>query len=308
MNEKYESVGGASPRATTVRGKNIGIEMNGGELEGTVGVDSSDRIGIKMNGGNVQLTNKYGYGGINGKQGLIVNGGNITLDKMKIYSTETGLIVNHGLTINGSLTIDSGEGNGIEVNDGSNLNLSTVFLSIDAGNNCIYLNGGTISLGQYTHLDAKQGYEIYINKGINDTNKNDVLNLENGFMFDSYTPASSYYDETFYDLDIYVNPSNKIVKMSDKMKFLKLEGNRLKLNFCSNNPSVSNTNSTSGVKICESLGASYDGPIYSNELSCGTLVYINEEENAINTNCNSLVNNENDKGQQGPEIVDVPST
>ena len=27
MNEKYESVGGASPRATTVRGKNIGIEM-----------------------------------------------------------------------------------------------------------------------------------------------------------------------------------------------------------------------------------------------------------------------------------------
>ena len=252
MNEKYELVGGASPRATTVRGKNIGIEMNGGELEGTVGVDSSDRIGIKMNGGNVQLTNKYGYGGINGKQGLIVNGVNITLDKMEIYSTETGLIVNHGLTINRSLTIDSGEGNGIEVND--------------------------------------------------------VLNLENGFMFDSYTPASSYYDETFYDLDIYVNPSNKIVKMSDKMKFLKLEGNRLKLNFCSNNPSVSNTNSTSGVKICESLGASYDGPIYSNELSCGTLVYINEEENVINTNCNSLVNNENDKGQQGPEIVEVPST
>ena len=276
-----------------------------------------DNTLITVNSGNVTLSGVILYAGWNGEydewgpdnivkgqgKALVVNGGKVELRYSNINSGGTALILNKGsnITLNRYFYINSYEGNGIEVNDGSVVNIN----STDAGSNifgtqnAIYLNGGTANLsGQVGLSSSSAGHGIYINKGINTSTKGDVLNLKNDFIF-------SYKEGTTPNFSIYVNPDITELRVTDEKEFMELINNKLNLGFCGSEWSPMSQSEEDRKAICSNLNSNYDGPIESNELGKCAVVYINgEKQNEADASCNPVTDNENEPSQ----IVNVPAT
>ena len=275
---------------------NVGLEVNGGTVTGSPGIYAGEI--------------NYDNGTYSGGRALVVNGGKVDLDKLRIASGGTALTLNKGSNItlnneNGEIYIDSYEGNGIEVNDGSVVNIISNSEHynppiIFGSQNAIYLNGGTADLnGQVGLSSSSAGHGIYINKGINTSTKGDVIKKKNDFIF-------GYAEGTTPNFSIYVNPDITELRVTDEKGFFELLDNKLNFGFCSNTYSVLESKSEEERKaICSNLNSNYDGPIESNELGKCAVVYINgEKQNEADASCNPVSNEENNN----PQVVEVPST
>ena len=301
-----------------VKGQGKALVVNGGTVNfigtsqlfaGNVGLEVND--GIVTGGPRIKAGEYNDNDTFSGGKGMIVNGGNIDLDYLYISSGETALTLNKGSNItlnneNGTNEIYSYEGNGIEVNDGSLVNIISppIYSSpiIFGSQNAIYLNGGTANLSELVDLSSSSaGYGIYINKGINTSTKGDVLNLKNDFVF-------GYEEGTTPNFSIYVNPDITELKVTDEKGFLELLNNKLNLGFCSNtNVWVESQTEEERKAICTNLNSNYDGPIESNELKSCTVVYINGNKNVVDEeNCNVQI--DNNEENNNPQVVEVPST
>ena len=312
-----------------------GLEVNGGTVTGSPWIYAGEHNydnntysggqGMIVNGGNIIFSDNWAIysGGIS----LIVNNGTNIKISTNHGSTNINSYEKNGVEINDGSVVNigdnpnyyikiSGKENGIEVNDGSTLNIQKVMNLTISGKNAIYLNGGTANLNNSLPYNSyplilsntSGGYSIYINKGINAKTGGDVLNLGQYFVLQTRFDSSAY-SEGYYikNPSIYVNPDIKGLKVSDEKKFLSYANNKLKLDYCSNNASASNTDKEDGPSICTKVGGHYDGPIYSNELGKCTTVYINGvKQNEPDASCNPVVDNENN--EQNPQIVEVPST
>ena len=300
-----------------VKGQGTGLVVNGGTVY-VSGRIYAGKLGLEVNGGTVTESPDI-YAGeeaehstYSGGQGMIVNGGNVELDHLYIKSGGTALTVNNGanVTLNGEnygFSINSYEGNGIEVNDESvvNINSAKRVTQISGSKNAIYLNGGSINLNGLIGLSSStEGKGIYINKGANTKIDGDVLNLGKDFVF-------SYPVGTTPNFSIYVNPNIKELRVTDEKNFMELLDNKLNLRFCSNTYNITASQTEEERKAtCSALRANYDGPIESNELDKCTTVYINsEKQNEPDASCNPVAKDENsENNEQGPQIVEVPST
>lgn len=296
-----------------VKGQGTALVVNGGNVYGIWLVTCGGKVGMIINGGNVR-TSGYIKAGVYNENNdtyssegnaLIINGGSFVKEnELHLLSGGTALTLNKGsnITLNcedSYSIIGSFEENGIEVNDGSVVNInSSKRLSIFGSQNAIYLNGGTANLnGKFGLSSSDTGHGIYINKGINTNTKGDVLNLKNNSIF--------MYGESTSNFSIYVNPEIAVVKVIDEKNFFSFEDNKLKLDFCSNYSSAANTDSEEGPKICNNLSSYYDGPIESNELGKCMVVYINgEKQNEVDASCNPV----SEEGNNNPQVVEVPAT
>ena len=300
-----------------------GIEVNNGASVtlNDAGINSYEGNGIEVNGGTVTGNPEIYAGEYNennetysGGQGMIVNGGNVELDEPKIYSGGTALTVNNGANV--SLTnkfyyidINSYEGNGIEVNDESVVNINSEYMAVATifgSTNAIYLNGGTANLNGFIGLGSStEGKGIYINKGVNTVTGGDVLKLGKDFVF-------GYDYGTTPNFSIYVNPDIKELRVNDEKKFMELLDNKLNLGFCSDTYGGPSSQTEEERKAtCSALGryVNYDGAIESNELGKCTTVYINGvKQNEPDASCTPVAEDENTENNQGPQIVEVPST
>ena len=296
-----------------VKGQGTALVVNGGNVYGIWLVTCGGKVGMIINDGNVRTSGYIKAGVYNenndtyssGGNALIINGGSFVKgNELHLLSGGTALTLNKGsnITLNcedSYSIIGSFEENGIEVNDGSVVNInSSKRLSIFGSQNAIYLNGGTANLnGKFGLSSSDTGHGIYINKGINTNTKGDVLNLKNNSIF--------MYGESTSNFSIYVNPEIAVVKVIDEKNFFSFEDNKLKLDFCSNYSSAANTDSEEGPKICNNLSSYYDGPIESNELGKCMVVYINgEKQNEVDASCNPV----SEEGNNNPQVVEVPAT
>ena len=298
-----------------VKGQGTGLTVNGGNVNFNDAGIYAGNVGIEVNGGTVTGNPGISAGEItendtcSGGQGMIVNGGNVDLDRPYIYSGGTALTVNNGSNV--TLTdeyfnINSYEENGIEVNDGSVVNINSIeFASIFGSQNAIYLNGGSINLNGSIGLSSStEGKGIYINKGVNTVTGGDILNLGKDFVF-------SYDYGTTPNFSIYVNPDIKELRVTDEKGFMELFDNKLNLGFCSDTYYGGEMSQSEEERkaTCSALGTNYDGPIYSNELGKCTTVYINGvKQNEPDASCTPVAEDENTENNQGPQIVEVPST
>ena len=298
-----------------VKGQGTALEINGGTVY-VSGRIYARKLGLEVNGGTV-TGNPSIYAGeeaengtYSGGQGMIVNGGNVELDNLYIKSGGTALTVDNGsnLTLTDEYSnINSYEGNGIEVNDGSVVNINSEYGStiLFGSKNAIYLNGGSINLNEFIVLSSStEGKGIHINKGVNTATGEDVLNLGKDFVF-------GYEKGTTPNFSIYVNSDIKELRVSDEKRFMEYLNNNLNLGFCSHTYVEESSQTEEERKAtCSALGANYDGPVESNELGKCTTVYINGvKQNEPDASCTPVIDNENtENNEQGPQIVEVPST
>ena len=295
-----------------VKNQGTGLVVNGGSVNFKKSPEiNAGNIGLEVNGGTV-TGRPWIYAGEaaenGGGQGMIVNGGNVELNGLDIASGGTALTVNNGanVALNGELIINSYEGNGIEVNDGSVVNINPEYgaTKLFGSKNAIYLNGGSINLNGFIRLSSStEGKGIYINKGVNTVTGEEVLVLGKNFVF-------GYEKGTTPNFSIYVNSDIKELRVRDEKDFMELLDNKLNLGFCGSVWAEMSQTEEERKAICTNLNSNYDGPIESNELGKCTTVYINGvKQNEPDSSCNPVIDNENtENNNQSPQIVEVPST
>ena len=311
------------PGTDVVKGQGTGLVVNGGTVY-VSGRIYAGKLGLEVNGGSVTGSSSIyaGEGNYNestytktysGGQGMIVNGGNAELDDSGIYSGGTALTVNNGMNVTltaesyDAIIINSYEGNGIEVNDESVVNINSEYIAaatIFGSTNAIYLNGGTANLSGKVGLSSStEGKGIYINKGVNTVTGEEVLVLGKNFVF-------GYEKGTTPNFSIYVNSDIKELRVRDEKDFMELLDNKLNLGFCGSVWAEMSQTEEERKAICTNLNSNYDGPIESNELGKCTTVYINGvKQNEPDSSCNPVIDNENtENNNQSPQIVEVPST
>ena len=270
----------------------LGIEVNGGSVTGEMSIYAGEHN---------ENNNTY-----SGGQGMVINGGNVDLNNCNIFSGGTALTVSDDSavisteSVCGLNRLYSYESNGIEVNDGAEINIygeNEIFGS----KNAIYLNGGTANLNGRIFLGSSTGGRgIYINKGINTKTNEDVLKLNKNFIF-SYESSN----ETTPNFSIYVNPDITELRVTDEKGFIKLLEDKISVEFCGGYFSRCSQTEEEKKAICENLDANLDGPIESNELGKCTAVYINGvKQNEEDASCNPVADNKNEPSQ----IVNVPAT
>ena len=327
-NGKYNEKG--SPD-NVVKNQGTGLVVNGGTVN-ISGRIFAGKLGLEVNDGTI-TGNPVIYVGENTKNGflggnaIIANGGTLNLYGSgnieatsafnNIESGNVAITIEQGTIVNLyghakqdptyliDLHIISDQENAIEVNEGGTINITNSVLS--GQKNALYLNGGTANLSNVVALSSSEdGYSIYMNKGINSNTGKESLVLKDNFIFGT-SFYIAYIMDTSTSYSIYVNPNITELRITDEKEFFRLENNKIKLDFCSNNRSASNIgNNTS---LCTNLNANYDGPIYSNELDKCTTVYINGvKQNEPDASCNPVAEDENTENNQGPQIVEVPST
>ena len=295
-----------------ISNQGMGIVVNSGNVYLSNYIKAG-KLGLEVNGGIVTGISTIYVGELNydnetysGGQGMVVNGGKVEFDDVYIQSGGTVLTVNNGanITLNDWLMFGY-EGNGIEINDDSIVNLNGTKDSpfvIFAKQNAVYLNGGTVNLNGYIMIQTidqleNNGYGIYVNK---ESNNKDALKLGNDFVFayDGYGSNSN--------LSIYINPNINELRITDEKQFLEVDNNKLKLNFCSSTVYALGSQSEEEKRaICSSLESNLDGPIYSNELGKCTAVYINGvKQKDADASCNPVADNKNEPSQ----VVNVPAT
>ena len=301
-----------------VKNQGIALEINGGTVNFENTSVGAGKVGIEINGGTVTGNSeiyageKAENGTYSGGQGMIVNSGNVDLDRPYIYSGGTALTVNNGMNVTltaesyDTIIINSYEGNGIEVNDESVVNINSEYIAaatIFGSTNAIYLNGGTANLSGKVGLSSStEGKGIYINKGVNTVTGGDVLKLGKDFVF-------GYDYGTTPNFSIYVNPDIKELRVRDEKDFMELLDNKLNLGFCGSVWAEMSQTEEERKATCSALGVNYDGPIESNELNKCTVVYINGvKQNEPDASCTPVAEDENTENNQSPQIVEVPST
>ena len=302
-----------------VKNQGIALEINGGTVNFENTSVGAGKVGIEINGGTVTGNSeiyageKAENGTYSGGQGMIVNSGNVDLDRPYIYSGGTALTVNNGMNVTltaesyDTIIINSYEGNGIEVNDESVVNINSEYIAaatIFGSTNAIYLNGGTANLSGKVGLSSStEGKGIYINKGVNTVTGEEVLVLGKNFVF-------GYEKGTTPNFSIYVNSDIKELRVRDEKDFMELLDNKLNLGFCGSVWAEMSQTEEERKAICTNLNSNYDGPIESNELGKCTTVYINGvKQNEPDSSCNPVIDNENtENNNQSPQIVEVPST
>ena len=300
-----------TPISDVVKDQGTALVVNDGSVNFYNILICAGKLGIEVNGGKVTGYPSINAGeetdtGYSGGKGMIINSGKVESNESSIKSGGTALTLNKesNVTLIRQNEIYSYEGNGIEVNDGSVVNIISntkyILSYIFGSQNTIYLNGGTANLsGNIALSSSGAGYGIYINKGINTSSKGDVLNLKNDFTF-------GYEETTTPNFSIYVNPDIAELKVTDEKGFLELLNNKLNLGFCSNTNVLVNSQTEAEKRaICTNLNSNYDGPIYTNELGKCTVVYINGvKQNEVNPSCNPVTDDKNKPSQ----IVNVPPT
>lgn len=302
-------VGLNSDLSNYVKNQGKVLVINGGTVNFNASFLYAGNVGIELNGGSV-MGNLVIYVGesndnniYSGGKAMIVNGGNIDCREIKLYSGGNALTINKGANINlhNRFDLKSYEANGIEINDGSVVNIQSDSegSNIFGVHNAIYLNGGTINLnGQINLRSSNTGKGIYINKGINTSTKGDVLNLKNDFVF-SYVVTSTS------NFSMYVNPEITELRLTDEKEFLELTNNKLNLGFCGNPWEPSSQTDEDKKAICTNLGTNYDGPIETNELKSCTVVYINGEKSIVDEeNCKT----DEESVETPSQVVSVPPT
>ena len=283
--DKYDN-----PTSTENQGK--AIVVNNGNIKLSSSSLEAGNVGLEVNDGIVTGSSEIYAGEYNennytysGGQGMIVNGGKIELDGLEIYSGGTALTLNKGSNVtltneNKGFYINSYEGNGIEVNDGSivKINSTNDYSSIFGSQNAIYLNGGTVNLDGTLSLTEK--FNIYVNKGVNILTNSDILTISDTFKFKD---AGG-----FIQIELYVNPQINELKVADSNNMFSFEDNKLK------------------IKLSQTFFYSHYLPSESNDIPY-TTVYINgEKQNEVDASCNPVVDKE--ENNQGPEVVKVPAT
>ena len=300
-----------TPISDVVKDQGTALVVNDGSVNFYNILICAGKLGIEVNGGKITGYPSIHAGeetdtGYSGGKGMIINSGKVESNESSIKSGGTALTLNKesNVTLIRQNEIYSYEGNGIEVNDGSVVNIISntkyILSHIFGSQNTIYLNGGTANLsGNIALSSSSAGYGIYINKGINTSSKGDVLNLKNDFTF-------CYEEKTTPNFSIYVNPDITELKVTDEKGFLELLNNKLNLEFCSNTNVLVNSQTEDEKRaICTNLNSNYDGPIYTNELGKCTVVYINGvKQNEVDPSCNPVTDNKNEPSQ----IVNVPAT
>ena len=317
LNKIYLYAGMNYESYNVVKNQGTTLVVNGGNVNFASVYIHAGKLGLEVNDGSVTGSLNIYAGEHNddtetylGGQGMVVNGGNAELNSCYIYSGGTALTLNKdsNVTLNNEARITSYEENGIEVNDGGVIHI--IYADIDSQKNAIYLNGGTANLnGGTANLNGKVSfkygesyYAIYINKGKNTVTNDSSFSLGKNLIF---IYGNYGYLQSLKTPSIYVNPEISEVKVTDEKNFFHYENNKLKLDFCSNNASASNTDSEEGTGICTNIGGHYDGPIYTNELGKCTVVYVNGvKQNEENSSCNPASDNKNEPSQ----IVNVPAT
>ena len=301
-----------------VKNQGIALEINGGTVNFENTSVGAGKVGIEINGGTVTGNSeiyageKAENGTYSGGQGMIVNSGNVDLDRPYIYSGGTALTVNNGMNVTltaesyDAIIINSYEGNGIEVNDESVVNINSEYIAaatIFGSTNAIYLNGGTANLSGKVGLSSStEGKGIYINKGVNTVTGEEVLVLGKNFVF-------GYEKGTTPNFSIYVNSDIKELRVRDEKDFMELLDNKLNLGFCGSVWAEMSQTEEERKATCSALGVNYDGPIESNELNKCTVVYINGvKQNEPDASCTPVAEDENTENNQSPQIVEVPST
>ena len=300
-----------------VKNQGTALEINGGTVDFSNAGIYAGKVGIEINGGTVTGNSEICAGEYNGNnetysggQGMIVNSGNVDLDRPYIYSGGTALTVNNDANVTltaesyDTTIINSYEGNGIEVNDESVVNINSEYMAVATifgSTNAIYLNGGTVNLNGSIGLSSStEGKGIYINKGVNTVTGGDCLKLGKNFVF-------CYDYGTTPNFSIYVNPDIKELKVTDEKGFMELLDNKLNLGFCGSQLGALSQTEEERKAICSALGryVNYDGAIESNELGKCTAVYINGvKQNEEDASCNPVADNKNEPSQ----IVNVPAT
>ena len=303
-----------------IKNQGIALEINGGNVNLNNSELYAGNVGIEVNGGtvtgnpNIYAGEEAENGTYSGGQGMIVNGGNVELNDLDIASGGTVLTVNNGanVTLNGA-EINSYEENGIEVNNGANVTLTaesydTIVINSYEGNGIEVNDGSVVNINSRRHdstifgSSSTEGKGIYINKGVNTVTGGDILNLGKDFVF-------SYLMVTTPNFSIYVNSGIKELKITDEKGFMELLDNKLYLGFCGGSWAPISQTEEERKATCSALDANYDGPIESNELGKCTTVYINGvKQNEPDASYTPVAEDENTENNQGPQIVEVPST
>ena len=275
---------GAYPEAGVIKDQGTALAVNDGSVNLQNVLICAGKLGLEVNGGTVTGSAYIYVGEYNednythsGGQGMIVNGGKIELDGLEIYSGGTALTLNKGSNVtltneNKDFYINSYEGNGIEVNDGSivKINSTSDCSSIFGSQNAIYLNGGTVNIDGTLGLTKK--FNIYVNKGVNILTDSDILTISDTFKFKD---AGG-----FIQIELYVNPQINELKVADSNNMFSFEYNKLK------------------IKLSQTFFYSHYLPSESNDIPC-TTVYINgEKQNEVDASCNPVVDKE--ENNQGP--------
>ena len=298
--------------SSSLEAENVGLEVNDGIVTGSLSISAGEK-------------NNYSY---SGGEALVANGGTVNLNYLQLHSGGTAITLNNNAKVYiisdmniEEITIDSDEGNGIEVNDDASLTLKNVIIYSEQ--NSIYLNGGTTTLSGQIDISRSNtrpnGNSIYFNEGVNPKTKNDILVLKEDFKpsredFDQLTPQK---------FSIYVNPEILELKIIDEAGMVTLNGNKLKMSFCDYTwSSSSQSENDENVIYSDLLGKSKDGltkasklysctpdrEIESNELGKCTTVYINGvKQNEADASCTPVSDEENQE-TQNPQVVEVPST
>ena len=309
------------PEGNVVKNQGTGLEVNGGTVNlANLGLHAGN-VGLEVNGGTVTIS-EYSITSIyagehnennntySGGKGIIVNSGKVELlDGLKLFSGGTALTVSDDSAVIltestcGLNRLYSYESNGIEVNDGAEINIyggNEIFGS----KNAIYLNGGTANLNGKIFLGSSTGGRgIYINKGINTKTNEDVLKLNKNFIFSYKTTPSESETTPTPNFSIYVNHDITELRVTDEKGFMKLLEDKISVEFCGGYFSLCSQTEEEKKAICENLNANLDGPIESNELGKCTAVYINGVKQK-DASCNPVADNKNEPSQ----IVNVPAT
>ena len=256
-----------------VKNQGTALEINGG----TVNFDDTEiyagNIGVEVNGGTVTENsgiyageyneNNYTY---SGGQGMIVNGGNVELNDLDIASGGTALTVNNGASVTlNDAGINSYEGNGIEVNDGSVVNINSMRLSliIFGSKNAIYLNGGTANVDSDIKLYSPQNL-FKFSKGKNNN-----------------IPSITLNGDIYIDAGYNPWPINGGISFDSDISEIKIQNNNTNTPFYYDDEKLK-------------INAKYSEGTYtlqSNSISCINAININGKKNTIDW---CLASNENE--------------
>ena len=255
-----------------VKNQGTALEINGGNVNFNDADIFAGNVGIEVNDGTV--TGRLGIyvgertenGTYSGGQGMIVNGGNVELNGLDIASGGTALTVNNGASVTlNDAGINSYEGNGIEVNDGSVVNINSMRLSliIFGSKNAIYLNGGTANVDSDIKLYSPQNL-FKFSKGKNNN-----------------IPSITLNGDIYIDAGYNPWPINGGISFDSDISEIKIQNNNTNTPFYYDDEKLK-------------INAKYSEGTYtlqSNSISCINAININGKKNTIDW---CLASNENE--------------
>lgn len=272
---------------TIVINKNVKIKSASASDTNTINIDA-DKTLFQIDSGNVTFENITLVAGVvsetsptyNGGKAIVANGGDVEINTSMVTSGDDAVTVNSGAYV--------------KVNGDKNKTLENAYITVSK-KNAFFINGGTLELSGAQYIGgANKG--IYINKGESNRTDGNSLILTNTFALVSKNNKMSQLLEQMHgtlNSDIYINPTERVVKVKDEQELFVLCGRQIKymINTCE-------ATETGGQ--CTQYET-----FYTNDLEDCTTIYINGEKTILGSsdNCPPVID-EDDTIQ----IVDVPAT